>query len=88
MFSDVEIVANDYTMFELATGKLTLAVHIKAMLDLNVFKTHQEVIDSVISPEDEHSLMSYLIFYQRFEDCALLKRMWDSLIIKPKGHLL
>jgi len=84
MFTDIEITANDFTIFELREGKLTLATHIKNILDSKLFEDHNEAIDSVISPDDEHSLMSYLIYYQMFEDCALLKRLYDEMIIKPK----
>ncbi len=87
-FTDVEIVANDYTVFELRTGKITLATHIKNVLDTNVFPMYEDAINSVMSPEDDHSLMAYLIFYQRYEDCAMLKRMWKEIIIKPRGYLL
>lgn len=82
IFSDVEIIANDYTIFELKGGTLTLATHIKNILDSKLFSTYEEAINSVMDMKYEKSLMYYLVKLERYEDAHFLQQAYKAIFIK------
>lgn len=81
VFTDIEIIANDFTIHELTNGS-SLAVHIKSVLDSKLYPTYEEAIDSVVSVKDPHSLISYAISKEHYEAAALIKRLYQEILIK------
>ena len=61
---------------------IPLSIHIKNNLDTGNYPILTDAIDIVISPDMDNSLMGYLIYRQRYEDCAWLLDAYNKLIVK------
>lgn len=78
-YTKQEIAVNEYILQDLINN-ISLATHIKNVLDSKAFFKPQYAIDSIMDPDDRNSLMSYLIAFEKYEACAWLKDEYNKMI--------
>lgn len=81
-YTKQEIAVNEYILQDLINN-ISLAQHIKNVLDSKAFFKPQYAIDSIMDPDDRNSLMCYLIRTEQFEACGFLKTQYENMIIGP-----
>ena len=80
MYTEKEINENELIIRDLICDKISLAEHIKKVLDSKKYRTDDEAIDSVINSKYKHSLAHYCIISENYEMCAYIKDEYAKII--------